>query len=127
MGAKPNITRAEMDVLRYVLDHQPVTLRQIADAMAEKKQLAKTTTQTLLERLRKKGAVLRDAVDGLNQYRSTLAREEVYQNVVDDFVSGTLGGSLSPIVAYLTDRADLTESEVADLQQLLDKLEGDGK
>lgn len=116
-----------MDVLRYVLDHQPVTLREIADAMAEKRQLAKTTTQTLLERLRKKGAVLREAVGGLNRYRSALGREELYQSVVEDFVAGALGGSLSPLVAYITEKADLTEAELADLQQLLEKLEGEGK
>jgi predicted transcriptional regulator len=47
--------------------------------------------------------------------------------LVQRFVEGTLGGSLSPFVAYLAENPDLTKGEIEQLQELLRELEPRGK
>jgi len=117
-----------MAVLRYVMEHQPTTARQVADGLADNRGIARTTTHTLLERLRKKGYLARTEETGSIQYSLAVDAAEIQQALVDDFVRTTLGGSLSPFVAFFTDRANLSDAEAAELRRLLERAEqGDGK
>ncbi len=63
----PNIGRAEMDILRYITDHHPVTVRQVADHVSETKGLVRTTVLNVMERLRQKGYLARKKADGVFQ------------------------------------------------------------
>lgn len=114
-----------MSILRYVLEHEPVTARQVADAMAESKGFARTTTHTLLERLLKKEFLRRESVEGVFRYTASGGKADVMKELVGEFVETALGGSLSPFVAFLTERANLSEKEVAELNRLLDRIEDD--
>ncbi|MBS1709403.1 MAG: BlaI/MecI/CopY family transcriptional regulator [Armatimonadetes bacterium] len=120
-------SRAEMDVLREVMERQPVTVREVADAMAAKKGVALTTVQTLLGRLVTKGLLKRQQADGAWRYSLTGPRPEVERSLVDDFVETVLGGSLSPFVAYLNDRNDLKPEEAQALRDLMERLDKEGQ
>ncbi len=56
----------------------------------------------MMERLRKKNYLTRRKDGGAFQYLPVVAKTELMQTLVQDFVEKTLGGSLSPFVAYLT-------------------------
>jgi BlaI family penicillinase repressor len=120
-------SRAEMDVLREVMERQPVTVREVADAMAAKKGVALTTVQTLLGRLVTKGLLERHQTDGAWHYTLTGPRPEVERSLVDDFVETVLGGSLSPFVAYLNDRNDLKPEEAQALRDLMERLDKESR
>lgn len=127
MNEKPKVSPAEMDVLREVMDHEPVTLRTVADLMTAKKGLALTTVQTLLVRLQTKGYVKRDQVDGVWQYSLNVVRPALEKSLVDDFVENMLGGSISPFFAYLNEKGSLAPSEQAALESLIQKIEKEQK
>jgi len=119
----PNVGRAEMDVLRYVTDHHPVTVRQVADHVSETKGHVRTTVLNVMERLREKGYLARKKIDGVFHYSPRLPKEELLRSLVGDFVARALGGSLSPFVAYLTHEARLSESELSELRRLVETME----
>ena len=119
----PNIGRAEMDVLRYVTDHHPVTVRQVADHVSETKGHVRTTVLNVMERLRHKGYLVRRKTRGVFHYSPRLPREELLRSMVRDFVARALGGSLSPFVAYLAHEAKLSPEEVCELRTLVQNLE----
>jgi predicted transcriptional regulator len=80
----------------------------------------------MMERLRKKGYLVRAGADGEGSFRYSpaVAPQAVLHNLVRDFVQKTLGGSLSPFVAYLADTPDgLSETEVAELKKLVTDME----
>ncbi len=121
-SSKP--TEAELEALRFVAESPPVTAREVADHLAARRGLARTTALTLLERLRKKGLVVREEVEGTYAYRPAQAKPALLQGIVDDFVQRALGGSLSPLVAYLSGRGDAaTPEEIAELRRLVKTLE----
>jgi predicted transcriptional regulator len=117
---KANITRAELEILRFVMDHEPVTVRQVADEMADRKGIARTTTQTLMDRLRAKEYLKRAEAGNLNLYSLAVEKGELLKALMDDFVETALGGSLSPFAAYLIEKADLTDEQAAELHRILD-------
>ncbi len=110
----------ELTLLRYVTDHAPVTVREAAAQFGEPHGLARTTILTMMERLRRKGFLTRLKDAGAFEYRPVVAKTELLQNLVHDFVEKALGGSLSPFVAYLTDAQGLSERELSELRKLLD-------
>ena len=108
--------------MEFIQGHNPATVRQVADHLAASRGLVRTTALNVMNRLVQKGFLVRKKVDGVFQYSPRLARGTLFRNLIRDFVSQTLGGSVSPFVAYLAD-ARLTEEERAQLRQLVESLE----
>ena len=123
MKNSPSIGRAEMEILRYVADRHPITVRDVASHLAETKGHVRTTALNIMERLRKKGYLVRKRVDGIFHYSPRQAKVDLLRDLVRDFVDRTLGGSVSPFVAYLTQEARMTPAEMNELKRLIHELE----
>jgi predicted transcriptional regulator len=126
-----SITRAELDVLRYIHDHTPATVREVADHFSRTTGHARTTVLTVMERLRAKGYLGRRKVGGVNQYTPKVTKTELLRELVGGFVEEMLDGSVSPFVAYLSEAEDLGDDEVKELRglakQLADRKKGKRK
>ena len=112
-----------MEMLHYIQDHHPITVRQVAEKFGESKGLVRTTVLNVMERLRKKGYLARKLSGGLFQYSPRSSKADLLRRLVRDFVDQSLGGSLSPFVAYLAEEGKLTQSELAELKEIVSDLE----
>ncbi len=119
---KEKLGHLELDVLRYVSDHHPLTVREVADHFANHSGQARTTVLTVMERLRGKGYLTRRKIEGRQQYSPTIPKAELLQGIVSDFVDGVLAGNVSPFVAHLTCSAKLSADEIRKLEQLLKRI-----
>lgn len=122
MKPSPSITPAELEVLRYLTDHQPATVREVADHFARADGRARTTVLTLMERLQKKGYIARRSVDGVYEYYTRTPETQVTQGLVRSFVQQVLGGEVAPLLRFLGTEAQLSEAEVAQLKRLVEEL-----
>lgn len=120
---KPSIGRAEMELLHFVNDHHPITVRSVAEEFGENKGLTRTTILNVMERLRKKGYLVREQVEGVFQYSPRVPQADLLKGLVRDFVKNSLRGSLSPFVAYLTDEARLTDKQIKELKEIVADME----
>ncbi|AKF83929.1 BlaI/MecI/CopY family transcriptional regulator [Myxococcus fulvus] len=119
---KKPVGEQELSVLRYVAEHGPATVGEVAERFGEAQGLARSTILTVMERLRQKGYLTRRKVDGVFQYASPVPEGELLRGVVDDFVHRTLSGSLSPFAAYLSEAEDVSDAELAQLQDVVARL-----
>lgn len=126
MSRKPGIGQGESEILRFVADRQSVTVNDVAEHFAETKGQSRNTVMTVMERLRAKGYLERRKADGVFHYSPVASKARVMEGIVQDFVEGVLGGSVSPLVAYLTNRVDVDEAQLAELRRLVERL-GEGK
>lgn len=122
MPPQPGIGRAELEILQYIQDHHPITVRELAEHVAAAHGHGRTTALNVMERLRKKGHLTREKVDGVYQYSPSLPKPQLMRTLVRDFVNGVLGGSLEPFVAYLGEEAKVTDAQYAELKQVVDHL-----
>lgn len=115
----------ELEVLRYVNDRGPVSVREAFAEWAAPRGKARTTVLTMMERLREKGFLTRErSADGTTfVYAPVVAKADLMRGLVQDFVEKTLGGSLSPFVAYLADAPNLSDKEMDELKRLVAELE----
>ena len=114
---------AEWELLQYILEHHPITVREVAAQFAQTHGHARTTVLTMMERLREKGYLTRRKVNGVNRYSPSESKPDLLQGLVRDFVQKALGGSVSPFVAYLGKEARLSPSELGELKQLVQEWE----
>jgi predicted transcriptional regulator len=124
---RTSLGQAEWEILRYVIEHHPATVREVADHAAETRGQARTTILTVMERLRKKGYLARRKLDGVYQYSPKVPVSEILQNFVKQFVETTLHGAVSPFLAYLSKTADVSDKEFDELKQLVNDLENQRK
>ena len=121
-----SLGRAELDILRYIADHQPVTVRQVADHFTAARGLVRTTLLNVMERLRRKGYLSRRRIDGVFHYTARQPKAELLRTVVRQFVDQALGGSVSPFVAFLAEDAQLSPEELRQLRELVNELDKPG-
>jgi predicted transcriptional regulator len=123
MATKPSIGRAELRILEYVADHQPITVAETAKHFAATAALARTTVLTVMEQLRRKGYLTRKKLKGVYHYAPKISKEKVLRTVVRDFVDGALGGSLTPFVAYLAEQTELSDAHLEELKTVVHQLD----
>ena len=123
MRRKVNLGRAESEVLRYIGDRHPITVRAVAAHFAETKGQTKTTLLNVMERLREKGFLTREPVAGVFHYSPAQPKARMMRDLVRDFVDDMLGGSLEPFAAYLTDHPRIDDAELARLKAVIAELE----
>jgi predicted transcriptional regulator len=121
----PSLGDQELALLRYIADHGSISVREVTANYGEPRGLARTTVMTMMERLREKGFLARTHDNGVYRYTATVAQTRVLHNLVQEFVEKTLGGSVSPFVAYLAETRKLTAAEIADLRHLVGEIEGE--
>ncbi len=92
------------------------------EKFASEQDLARTTVLTKIERLRKKGYLSRRRRHGVFYYSPCLPQAEVQQGLLRQFVEKTLGGSVSPMVAYLAGIEEISDEDLAELQRLAREL-----
>lgn len=113
----------ELALLTWVAEHDSATVAEVVDGFGVPRDLARSTVLTMMERLRRKGHLSRRQVRGLYRYRSAVGPGDILKRAVESFVERTLGGSVSPVVAYLTESADdLSPEQVRDLEDVLARL-----
>ncbi|NOJ79177.1 BlaI/MecI/CopY family transcriptional regulator [Myxococcus xanthus] len=119
---KKPVGEQELLVLRYVAEHGPATVGEVAERFGEAQGLARSTILTVMERLRLKGYLTRRKVEGVFQYASPVPASELLRDVVGDFVQRSLSGSLSPFAAYLSEAEGVSDEDLAQLQDVVARL-----
>lgn len=119
----PSLGEQEMDILRYISEHSPIAVREVAYHFETEKNLARTTVLTVMERLRKKGFLSRAKVGGIFKYSAKFETGDVLSHKVSDFVERTLGGSVGPLFTYFMSSSNLSADEISQLKDLAAKLE----
>lgn len=119
----PQLGDLELEVLQFVSSDPPKTVREVAAQYGEPKGLARTTILTVMERLRTKGFLEREQFEGSYRYSPGKEQSEVMDGIVRNFVERTLGGSVQPFLAYLAKSGDLSEQEMNQLNEIVERME----
>ncbi len=91
-----------MDVL---WDESPLTVRGVIPKLRCSPSLAYTTVMTTLDRLHRKGLLVRSKEGLAFEYRPRLSREDFQRGLIEKTVVGLLGQSASPVLAAFVDAA----------------------
>ncbi|NOZ95277.1 MAG: BlaI/MecI/CopY family transcriptional regulator [Acidobacteria bacterium] len=119
------LSRSEMEVLKVLWRHGRLSAREVHGHVEPRRGWALSTTRTLLERMVRKGAVVREPFHGVNLYAAAVSRPVGLAALVRDFAERILEIDAAAVVPLLSRDADLSDEELAELERLL--AAGDGE
>lgn len=108
------ISDAELPLMEYLWDNAPITALETAKYAKTKFSWAKNTTYTVLKRLVERGALER--VEPNYVVRPIVSREEIQRSETDLLVDKFFSGSVKRFFASFLEREDITERELAELE-----------
>lgn len=97
------------------------TVRDIYEALRERRPVAYTTVQTMMNILEAKGHLRKEAGGKAQVYIPLRPRQAVVRSMVREFVDRVFDGSARPLLVHLVKDKGLTERERKALQKLLDE------
>ena len=97
--------------------NEPVTTRQLVTVCEEELNWKRTTTYTVLKRLCDRGIFVTDN----SVVTSLISKDDFYAIQSENFVDDTFKGSLPAFLAAFTSRKSLSEDEVQEIQEMINK------
>ena len=117
----PQISNGEFEVMDVIWKHAPINTNEIGEIMSKRKIWNPKTIQTMLFRLEKKGIITHTKEGRVFVYAPRIPKEAYLALEQDNFVNRFFDGAVSQMVASYLDKNELTEAELAELQEILDK------
>ncbi len=108
----PTLTPQELEIMKAVWARGDATVRDVYEALLERRRIAYTTVMTMMNVLEKKGH-LRKKEDGRSfLYRPTRPQRQVVGSMVREFVERVFAGDAAPLLAHLVENEKLTSEEL---------------
>src|SRR5437870_9076320 len=103
-----HLSRFEIEVMDILWRLGEASVRELQEAIQERKRPAYTTVQTIVQRLEQKGAIRKTRkVGNAFLFEPAVTRISAYRRVVDELLE-LFGGSAQPVVAHLLESGKLT-------------------
>ncbi|MEN6365634.1 MAG: BlaI/MecI/CopY family transcriptional regulator [Thermoguttaceae bacterium] len=116
---KAPLGSTEIEILRYIGGHHPISVGEVSEHVAQTTGQARTTILTIMERLRQKGHLTRRRIGGVYRYSPKIPTHDLLRGLVKNFVDTTLGGSVSPFVAFLAENDPISEDDLDMLKRVV--------
>lgn len=122
MQEQPRITESEWEIMKVLWSSQKrMTANEIITAFKDHSDWSPKTIRTLITRLVQKGAVGIDETGRIYTYYPLLQEEEGVRTEAQSFMKKVRGHMLKPLLAQFLSEQKLSEQDIAELKDLLDK------
>ncbi len=117
----PALSQAQLEIMEIVWERGEVSARNVRLLLSKKRNVARNTVRTVLERMEEKGW-LRHREDGRTfLYSAAQPRQATIGQKVIEVLDSVCGGSPEELVTALLDYRGLTRDELKRIRQMLDE------
>ena len=116
------ISSAEHEVMEVLWRESPLTAIEVAERVPAERAWSIRTVKTLLSRLLAKGVLSHEEEGRRYLYRPAVDRDDYVTQESRRLLDRLFGGRVTPLVAHLAERRDLSESDIAEIDALLKAL-----
>lgn len=121
--ALPRPTDGELGILRVLWQLGPSTVRQVQEEISRRQPAGYTTVLKLLQIMTEKGLVNRDERERSHVYTAALPEEATQRQLVGHLLERAFGGSAHQLVLQALSARPSSPEELAEIRQLLDRME----
>jgi BlaI family transcriptional regulator, penicillinase repressor len=115
------LTAQELEIMKIVWALGRATVRDVYDTLRERRTIAYTTVQTMMNILESKGHLSKEPGEKAQRYVPVRPQTAVVRSMVREFVDRVFDGSARTLLVHLVKEKGLTERERRALQKLLGK------
>ena len=106
------LTPQELEIMKVVWSRGDTTVRDVYEALLERRRIAYTTVMTMMNVLEKKGHLRKKEEGRSFVYRPTRPQRQVVGSMVREFVERVFAGDAAPLLAHLVENEKLTSEEL---------------
>jgi len=118
-------TSSELEILRVLWSRGPSTVREVHEALSEKKSLGYTSVLKFLQIMTAKGTVRRNETQRAHVYEACLPAEQTKRQIAGDVLQRVFEGSASQLMMHALAGRKASAEEITELRRLLDRYEKD--
>ena len=104
--------------MKIVWDRENATVRDVYEALLEKRKVAYTTVMTMMKILERKKYVRKTQVDRAFVYRAAQPQGKVLGAMVREFVNRVFNGSAEPLLVHLVEEHGLSPDDLREISEL---------
>ena len=119
----PRPTDAELEILTVLWAKGPSTVREVHDAIAQRKPALYTTVLKMLQIMTEKALVRRDERQRAHVYRASQPREWTQRQLAGDLLQRAFGGSAASLMLGALSSQRASREELAELRIFLEEYE----
>ena len=113
------ISDAEHAVMEVLWDQAPLSAQDVVERVDRARDWSANTVKTLLGRLLAKSVIAHEEDGRRYLYRPLVGRDEYVSGESRRLIDRLFGGKLTPLVAHLAERDELSQNDIAEIEALL--------
>jgi BlaI family transcriptional regulator, penicillinase repressor len=112
------LTEQELEIMKVVWERDKTTVRDVYEALLERRKVAYTTVMTMMKILEQKGFLKKSQEDRAHVYRPAQPKGQVIGAMVQEFVNRVFNGSAEPLLVHLVEEHHLSRKDLEEIARL---------
>jgi BlaI family transcriptional regulator, penicillinase repressor len=113
-----SLTGQELEIMKLVWERERATVRDVYEALLEKRKVAYTTVMTMMKILEQKKYLKKTMADRAYVYRPAQPKGTVIAAMVREFVNRVFNGSAEPLLVHLVEEHNLSRKDLDEIASL---------
>jgi BlaI family transcriptional regulator, penicillinase repressor len=112
------LTEQELEIMKIVWERETATVRDVYEALLERRKVAYTTVMTMMKILEQKKYLKKNQSERAYVYRPAQPKGQVIGAMVRDFVNRVFNGSAEPLLVHLVEEHNLSREDLEEIARL---------
>jgi predicted transcriptional regulator len=117
------LTEQELEIMKVIWELQTATVRDVYEALLQRRKIAYTTVMTMMNILEEKGYLKKRAGEKAHVYRPAQAKAKVIRSMVQEFVERVFNGSAEPLLVHLVKDRHFSPGELEKIARAIKESE----
>jgi BlaI family penicillinase repressor len=104
--------------MKIVWERDKATVRDVYEALLERRKVAYTTVMTMMKILEQKKYLKKTLAERAHVYRPAQPKGQVIGDMVREFVNRVFNGSAEPLLVHLVEEHDLSPDDLEEIAHL---------
>ena len=120
------LNQHEEEIMSFLWKNGELLIRDILDQLPDPKP-PYTTLASTIRNMERKGYLSHRMYGSVNLYKPAVSKEEYSKKSINHLVSTFFGGSMGSFLSFMVKEKNISEKEINDLQNLIDKMDNTGE
>jgi BlaI family penicillinase repressor len=115
------LTPQELEIMKLVWERDSSTVRDVYEALLERRKIAYTTVMTMMKILETKGYLKKRRQDRAFLYRPAHPKSQVIGGMIREFIDRVFNGSAEPLLVHLVKSRRLREKDLEKIVRMVEE------
>lgn len=115
------LTPQELEIMKLVWKRDSATVRDIYEALLERRKIAYTTVMTMMKILESKGYLKKRQQERAFVYRPAHQKEKVIGKMIREFMDRVFNGSAEPLLVHLVKGKHIREKDLETVRRMIEE------